>query len=100
MDFNDRGTRPALRPPAAEDTIDGNYDTRSLDFDTRLGIRCALSAGVLRGARGTVSFLLLTPFIRVRARSGTLLQGLPSDDGGPRMGCRSDRSVCHLSVVS
>ena len=46
-----KACRAPQRVSALEGTIDGNYDTRSLDSNSRLGIRRALSPGVFRCAR-------------------------------------------------
>src|ERR1700677_1448180 len=99
-DFNDLGTRQRSGRITAEDTENGNYSTRALDSNTRHGIRCPLSSGVFRCARGVASFHHLVSVARIHSRPGTLPQGLPPYDGCPRLGCCADRSVCHLSVVS
>lgn len=95
-----RGTRRALRPPAAKDTANGNLGTRSLDVSTWHGIRRTLSPGLFRRARGVVSLHRCVPVARTHSRSTALHQDLSSFDGSPCMGGRSDRSVRHLSVVS
>src|ERR1700721_3235521 len=94
------GTQPTIRPPAVEDATYGEYSTRSLDSNSRLGIRRALSPGMFRCARGVISFHHIVRLVRTHSRSGTLPQGLPHFNGGPRMDSCTDRCVCHLSVVS
>ena len=93
--------RTALHAARAERTvIHGNHDTRSLDNDSRHGIRRALSPGLLRRARRALPPLSLADRRRRSPSATRRFLGIYLDsDGRARVADRAHRRLHHLSLV-